>query len=433
MSTQIQITPVSASGVWGISNASGVYTYYATLTLAMAAATAGQTIEMFADVTETSPVTIAIGNGVTIQGNGHTYTLDVAGAVDAFTIAQNFSCYIFNAVLKIKTSTGSLIVMDIDSTLRGDAILSGTSTTPTFPNPLEFVLRSVASTTPINVSGFTIIAEGTKCGVLIGDGSFAENLQIYSDTGQAFQLSGAAQGRNCNIYAKNPSTLMSGKACAVYAIGSLSNSFIQSGGANATIAVYLQGGNITTQPKGITACEIISLTGDGVQIENAADIENCRITVYGAGAKTITSTTNPAETVYVDVHNCILRSLNGPCVEQRLKWLSFTDCYLFAGQGSAIDNNGPNAGYDVIRLRRCFIEVAASNASYHGVVLGTDNGCEITNCYFSVVNASSYAITALGAITAKCAQNAFKGSTVPINPLVTNISNLIDTQGNVII
>jgi hypothetical protein len=45
-----------SSGVFGISNSSGVYTYYATLTLAMAAAVSGNVIEMFADFVETGSV-----------------------------------------------------------------------------------------------------------------------------------------------------------------------------------------------------------------------------------------------------------------------------------------------------------------------------------------------------------------------------------------
>lgn len=61
-------------GIWGIANSDGSYNYYNTLTLAMNGATAGQTIEMFSDVTETGNVTVTLKNGVNINGNGHTYT-----------------------------------------------------------------------------------------------------------------------------------------------------------------------------------------------------------------------------------------------------------------------------------------------------------------------------------------------------------------------
>ena len=60
------------SGPWGISNSSGVYTYYNTLSASIAAATSGQVIEMFADVTATSVAPLK--PNVIIQGNGHTYT-----------------------------------------------------------------------------------------------------------------------------------------------------------------------------------------------------------------------------------------------------------------------------------------------------------------------------------------------------------------------
>ena len=53
------------SGVFGIADATGTYTYYSTLTTAMLAAVTGQTIEMFADVVETGAVTITLKEGVT--------------------------------------------------------------------------------------------------------------------------------------------------------------------------------------------------------------------------------------------------------------------------------------------------------------------------------------------------------------------------------
>ena len=87
-----------ASGIFGISNSSGVYTYYATLTLAMAAAVSGQVIEMFANYTETGAVTITLKTGVTISGNGYTYTLNNTGGTNAFTVTNGTSieCSILN-------------------------------------------------------------------------------------------------------------------------------------------------------------------------------------------------------------------------------------------------------------------------------------------------------------------------------------------------
>lgn len=71
-------------GAYGISNSNGVYTYYGTLSASIAAASAGDVVEVFADVVETNPVTILFKNGVNIQGNGHSYTLDHTGSQAAF-------------------------------------------------------------------------------------------------------------------------------------------------------------------------------------------------------------------------------------------------------------------------------------------------------------------------------------------------------------
>ena len=80
----VTVNVVGATGVWGIANTAGVYTFYSTLTLAMAAATSGQTIEMFADVTETGAVTVTLKNEVTINGNGHSYNHTQTGTSDVF-------------------------------------------------------------------------------------------------------------------------------------------------------------------------------------------------------------------------------------------------------------------------------------------------------------------------------------------------------------
>jgi hypothetical protein len=78
------VAPTSASGVLGISDSSGVYTYYTTLTLAMAAATSGKTITFFTDITETSNVEITLKDGVDINFNGYTYTLNTSGTANCF-------------------------------------------------------------------------------------------------------------------------------------------------------------------------------------------------------------------------------------------------------------------------------------------------------------------------------------------------------------
>lgn len=142
------LTVGSASGIFGISNASGVYTYYATFTLAMAAATSGQTIEMFADVTETGAVTVTLKNGVNINGNGHTYTLNNSGLSHSFSAANSVttSCNILNLNVIRTGSTGTL-----------------------FDN--SCLILGINGTGIINCSGSTFRNSGSGCGMLFNTSS----------------------------------------------------------------------------------------------------------------------------------------------------------------------------------------------------------------------------------------------------------------------
>ena len=144
-------TPVAPGGIFGISNASGVYTYYATLTLAMAAAVSGNTIEMFADVTETGAVTITLKNGVNINGNGHTYTLSNSGLIHALSASASVatSCNILNLNVIRIGSTGNL-----------------------FDN--SCLVLNINSSGIINCSGSTFRNSGSGCGILLNPNSTHE-------------------------------------------------------------------------------------------------------------------------------------------------------------------------------------------------------------------------------------------------------------------
>jgi len=98
------------SGPFGISNASGSYTYYTTFSASIAAATSGQTVVMFANVIETSSITITLKNGVNINGNGYTYTLNNSGTIHALSAANSVttSCSINNLNVVRTGSTGTL-------------------------------------------------------------------------------------------------------------------------------------------------------------------------------------------------------------------------------------------------------------------------------------------------------------------------------------
>jgi len=83
-------------GIIGISNSSGVYTYYNTFALALASASSGETIQVFTDIIETTDITVTCVNNVNINFNGFTYTLNTSGNSNAFTIPTNVNVSMFN-------------------------------------------------------------------------------------------------------------------------------------------------------------------------------------------------------------------------------------------------------------------------------------------------------------------------------------------------
>jgi len=411
----------NSNGIVGISNSSGLYTYYSTISDAMSAATSGQTIEIFADIIETSAVTVTLKNGVTINGNGHTYILNVSGSTDAFIIPINSTSYMYNINIRLLTSTGAVIRSNPNTILIGNGVLSSNSSS-------GYVVDVSGANSNLNISGFKIVAESSKNGVFLANGSYADNLTIYSTSGVGLTVGDSARAFDCTVIASSPTSY------AAYVYGGLFNSVVYSYGGSNSTAVKLQGSDNLVYPRGLYNCNIISLLGDGLVMENQMDVDNTTVISYGSG-KLALKFEITAVSAFTDFNNCTFKSVNGPCVNQVLRWVSFTDCYLFAGSGSCITNSFNNSTYNRVRVRGGFIEVAHNSSSSHGIVLSDNTSHEISSCKFSLANASSYALKSQGAsTTAKYLQNTFQGPTTPVDPNVTQgMINTEDVYGNILI
>lgn len=106
-----------SSGIIGIANGSGVYTYYASLSLAMAGAISGDTIVFFDNYTETSSGKITLKDGVDINLNGHRFVYDVADATAMF-VSVNATTNFYNGVIErlnaVPTTSIEGVVFQID-------------------------------------------------------------------------------------------------------------------------------------------------------------------------------------------------------------------------------------------------------------------------------------------------------------------------------
>lgn len=177
----------SASGVYGISNGSGVYTYYTTLTLAMAAATSGQVIEMFGDVEETTAVTIVLKDGVSINGNGHTYKSSYSATnIYMFTISGTVTFTISN--MRIERTAGVYSVLGHGTTgtlyLNNTYIVSNQASTVIFTDNAGAIdggtiLNTSATGHGIFINYYTRLLNVTCIVSGSGHGVYTDNYSAY--------------------------------------------------------------------------------------------------------------------------------------------------------------------------------------------------------------------------------------------------------------
>ena len=402
MSTQIQVTPVPASGVFGISNASGVYTYYSTLTLAMAAATAGQTIEMFADVVETGAVTITLKNDVNINGNGHTYTLNNSGLTHALTVANTVvtSCNINNLNVVRTGSTGSL-----------------------FDN--SCLILGVSGSGVINCSGSTFRNSGSGVGILFNTNSAHEvnyavaySTSVYGAFGM-FTSAGAKLNNSIGygtsggygIRCHNGGDIQNctGISDSGYGIYGLSGNHSNSTGISVSGSGFFSAGISTF-------CTGRSTSGTGFEAINSNNILNCTgISVSGAGFNSSFST-----------YNCIGLSSSGAGF--RVQFIPHYNLVAKSTSSYPVWNTNGNA-----KLYNATIVCEWNNAAGYGIrgnggfIVGL-----ISNCTFNLSNASApYLFNDGNAQAISMRGNTYQGGGAFNINLTQAIIAVEDAQGNI--
>lgn len=419
MSTQINIAPSVASGVWGIANTSGVYTYYTTLTLAMAAATAGQTIEMFADVVETGAVTITLKNGVNINGNGHTYTLDTATATTGFIDGGVAVVMNLTNITLVRKGAGAGIMIGLS--VAGNRIVGNSTFIKIESNLSTGIATYGGGIFSGYVNGFTITCTGTSCSGINLIRGYIDDCNVIS-TGSAILINigtitnsyGESTGSGSGINAGNTGYIANchGKSntgvgiilaipaynCTGYSSGNIGITFASSSLYNCT-GISAANYGIYGFGEIINNCVAVSSAGTALFIQNA-QANNCVLysTVSSAVVMFNSST----------VHNSTLRTLSGAIVVNTANVTTY---------GS---------------LKNCTILNDWNSASGHGV--SPNSVLTVMNCAIKVTNASANCLNASSAVTMKYANNAFEGATTPVNANITQgIINTQDNQGNILI
>jgi hypothetical protein len=367
------------SGPFGISNNNGLYTYYTSLTLAMSAATSGQTIEVFADVTETGVVTVTLKNGVNINGQGHTYTLN-DGTVSAF-IGTSIECQILDLrIIHTGTSTG----------VAGYTVnLSGNNTRIDFNG--SYIYRNLASDTTSSSALYLLNSNGTIL-----------NAYCISETSTAIRTNGTNTSLLFNCYGETRTNASNGIESA---------GRIQLSIGIATTGHGIFGSFIGTR---ITNCTGISTSNNGIR--------------GNASNSTAISTSGPSFSWdNCEMINCSFISSTGNAVAGGGNQI--INSYLESSGTIVATSNGTpkNTFYNCVLVSRW------SNSLAH-VLQASGTGTIITNSTLQAGTSTANCINALAASTVSYANNTFSTATTPINANVTQgIINTQDNQGNILL
>lgn len=260
-----------ASGIFGISNSSGVYTYYATPALAYAAASVGQTIEIFADYTSSGNEELTITKNVNWNGNGHTWTKTAANETAIFTSAYGsckFSIIDLNLVRQNGTNPSGVLVSNLfngSNGVSGRIIMTGSY----FENQGVSGSQTAVSLYPSSLEIVNLIAKSTGLGVYIGGGNTLTDSSTYGVLGG--WISGIAN--NCYFNGTTDSGLNTQSGTINNCVGvSVSGNGINGGGwIYNSIGRSTSGYGIETSDiRELVNCTGISVSGIGCWLYNTA-------------------------------------------------------------------------------------------------------------------------------------------------------------------
>ena len=408
------------SGKFGIPNSSGTYSFYSNLASAMSAATSGQTIEMFTDVTESGTTSITLKSGVSMNGNGHMYTFtpttsNVFNFIDG-GVAVNFN--FFNITLRqsgtqsgggvlglsvsgnIINGLSTKIIVDTPSSYGisnyGGAVFAG------YVNGFE-IISNVATSMSVSLIRGTIancrmISNSTTGTALINLGSINNSFVQCTSSGYGVNLSNTSTIANNIISYSNTGVAVAG--------GLLNNSTAYSSGGygvsgtNVRNCTIISDGNIAAYLSNIYNSSVYSTSNVGAFIQNQTITTSTIISTANSGVQLFD--TSNISTSYIST-------------------TSANPALLFS-------NNSLTS-----KAKNCTIVNTANSASGHGVRFNFTNAY-LLDCQIQVANTSANCMYAASALAVRYAGCKFEGATTSINANITQaITNTPDSQGNIII
>lgn len=405
MSTQIQIAPKTASGIWGIADANGTYAYYATLTLAMAAAVSGNTVELFADVTEATSASPNLKPGVVINGNGHTY-IHTSTTGDTFTLTTSGQYKIINLNIKRTVTTPTA------------AVIFGNTTAP-FYQEYNVILNGsyVEYTWTTSTGAISLCASTNSCTYHF------EGLNAVSN-GSGYMLSCYGTIRNCRL--ENTSTGGCITTTNVGSTNTLENLHLKTVSGACLFMNY--GGNSIRNSTAITTSGNAIAGQSGASAYDCYAVSSTGKSFSGVNAYNCTGQTDTGNAYYqCNTYNCSGRSTTGYTV---VPFFSAAKNY-----NGSFYSSGASVGYSTLYCIDFYNSSVITDSTSNAIVSGNAYGTIPTyiNNYIQVGTAAAYCISSPGN-NIRYSGNQFANSTTPVNPTTIQvITNTSDNQGNLLV
>lgn len=288
----------SSSGIFGISDGNGSYTYYDSIHDAVSDAVSGQSIEMFCDsqeVTILSPINVV--KSLSFNFNGHTF---VASGGGYFYVTGGVDVNFNNG--KISSGGDGCIVVDANNTVTFGSFwtigVAGDNLAPIFSSGdiIGARSRTFGGVSAIDTNGGRLmscygenLSNNYATCINLGGSTIAQDCHSWTKTGTGMYISGGAHAIGCTAYSASGNAIVCdgfaqdchGRSDAYSGIALTNNckAINCSGYSTAYIAVVISTSYASTSFQNIVGYSTAN-NGISVYLPNPADVK-----MYGVKAK----------------------------------------------------------------------------------------------------------------------------------------------------
>ena len=383
----------TSGAVCGISDTNGIYTYYPNLTNALTAATSGQCVEIFADITESTNVTISLKDGVTIDGHGHTYTFSYTGSSYAFVISSTKNATIQN--LNVVRSGGDYPTINASQSAGYKLYLNNTKFTSSAAS--TFILYNDGYGT---TDGGIFVNTSNGIGIKVEYYGITINARVYN-SGSGTGIQGAPYDgsliSHCYAVSNSGTGISAGKLCV-----------------NSTGVSTSGYGMIATEGRN---CVGISTSGTGFfgAGTNNIGISTSGIGYYSNGGDSFNGNgiSSSSYGFYEEY---------GAGLHVGMKGISTTNIAAYTNVSSGTSN----------RLEQCYFYSKWNNSGGHALKFGATYYPAVVNgCILRCTHSSANNINTGSSVSFKLLKNIYSGGAGVHSNITNSMLNTEDNYGNI--